>query len=357
VSSAPLASLRTFWALGGAPAACVQRDERLRLACERMLRQEDVGAALASERAWATLVSGVDLSAALPLAEEGRPRMQESIAHGGRYDRRSASRVALPESRILPRDASSWRERTPSAPVGDGVEDPHDAIERAESRASDAAGERERATGRPLDVDPRGCVAVPPAAPDVDEGGVRGRDEARTTSVGATRGATGPAALARPVWHHVSPVRRESNREISARVAVLLTEDAEYLTSKTIPISPRPRAAGDNDSGPPADTPTPHKSIGELLGKVVRRVEQRVAEAPRVAAATSTGSPTATRSGRACVDYPAVGLRGLADRAPFFGDAGRSHDGLWPDTELDRFASLIDDAARQDGVAPEEEIA
>jgi hypothetical protein len=119
-----------------------------------------------------------------------------------------------------------------------------------------------------------------------------------------------------------------------------------------------------------------------MLGRAVQRVEQRRAVARRgsvdprglddVAAAhvrpapgqQTTDEPRWARVGggisaRTGSDAQhAVGLRGLAERAgtqsgeraAFFASVMDEHDPVWPDGELDRFATLLDDAARHEGV-------
>ncbi len=72
MSIAPLPSLRAFWALGGAPEAFIRRDERTRLACERVLRHGEAAVTLHANESIATLTRGIDLSGLLSASTGGR---------------------------------------------------------------------------------------------------------------------------------------------------------------------------------------------------------------------------------------------------------------------------------------------
>src|SRR5262245_62538122 len=65
VSIAPLRSLRSFWAAGGAPGALVRRDAQLRDRLERLAGSAPNEGALTDERPFATLLQSIDLNAVL----------------------------------------------------------------------------------------------------------------------------------------------------------------------------------------------------------------------------------------------------------------------------------------------------
>jgi hypothetical protein len=325
MSVAPFPALGRLWALGGAPAAFVRRDDELRARLERVVETAEGSTPLADDAAYARLLATVSLSSLLPTIEAVAPT---------RRDEELVRRRREPFSADVPVDRPQRTQRN--------AEDTNTNEKELFSSASSA----------PSAVETKGTGVLSAMTHE--------RRTARPSSVQASKARLAPAA--RDTFsRRVSAVRHEVDQAVRTRVATLLS-----AVSST-------QARMETVTSEPAHT----TSVFELLTKTVQRVEHHIAERAR-----RTGDRSAAqeqdgrtyRTHRPSVEQPhapvedatpQVGLRGLAARfgaAPSTAAGRRVRAPLlvppnatvadWPDDQL---ASLLDDVARRGGVDTAEE--
>lgn len=366
MSRAPLPWLRSLWALGGAPSAFVRRDERLRERLERLLAQADAAGRFADDRALDRLGRAFDFADVLPGESAGLPASEEAL---------------------VPRPVAGRQLRRPWLEGGPGREYDDQPV----NPATSAAGDNDRTSReafRPA-ADPGERFHAPARRTPAT-----GSPPFRSTSPGA--GSTSEASQERSTrfsaadaatrWPAFAPIRLEPDDRVSAMVAALLevadradpglrSVGAALTTERTVPPAGA-RGPGSNpaDAAPPP-APTSLSMILQRVEAVLtmrrdRRTGHELVDdvasgrSPRGIGEQAASHPTRRPDEPTGIGaHPAVGLRGLAertdatlpiDRAPFLHVAAGEQETRWPDSALDRFASLVDEAARHEGVALEE---
>jgi hypothetical protein len=369
MSLAPLPPLRSLWALGGAPSAFVRRDERLRERLERLLAQADAAGRFADDRALDRLGRAFDFADVLPGEPAGAPASEEALG---------------PRPRAGPQLRRPWLEGGPGQgrEYDDRPEDPATSSADDIDRTSQEAFRPAADPGKRLHAPPRRTPATGSPAFRNTSPGV-----GSTPAAAQGRGTGFSAAGAAARWPAVAPIRLEPDDRVSAMVAALLevadradpgvrSVGAAPTTGGTVPpAGARGPGSSPADAAAPPPAPTSLSMILQRVEAVLtmrrdRRTGHELGEdvasdrSPRGIGEQAASHPTRRPDEAMGIGaHPAVGLRGLAertdatlpiDRAPFLHGAAGEQEARWPDSALDRFASLVDEAARHEGVPLEE---
>ena len=364
MSSAPLPSLRSLWANGGAPGAFVRRDQSLTRHLESLLHAADGAQTMGDADGFASLVQDFSWDEALP----------DSAAHDVTEGEREAPawRVRGAAPATPTRDAGSHRGPAPADLA---------ALRRGEPAHADPS-RRVSAHTHPTPADLRAHTTshAPSADPPRDDhGDVAGLVAARAADPASAHAPPATAAELR----RVAPLSARHDAAQNARIVALLDASAPPATramstsAHTDPASAR--------IAHPATTVNQTRTPTSQLADAVRRVELvRAANRRDTYPAPAAAGALASRPARSVrfddalpqpqrpaapsftdelstPSAPAVGMRGLVERASsnraefFFADT-QFEATPHADADFDAFSSLLDDAARRDGIDLEEAL-
>jgi hypothetical protein len=365
MSSAPLPSLRSLWENGGAPGAFVRRDQSLTHQLEQLLHAADGAQTMGDVDAFSTLVRGFSWDEALP---DNAPLDAMEGVHEAPVRRvRDAAPSASPV-----RDAGSHRR-----PAHTDVA----ALRRGESAHADTSRMSANANASTADLHAHASSHAWPA-----HTAARDTHESDTAELVAARAEGNVTAHALPATaaelRRVAPIGPRHDAAEHPRIAALL-DASEPPAARAMSTSPHANRASAQVAHPATmnQSHTPASQLADAVRRVelVRAANRRDTQS---ALPSRSGAPVrgthVTRSDGvesqptrpavpafsnelSSASAPAVGMRGLVERANrnraefFFGDT-QFEAAPHADTDFDAFSSLLDDAARRDGVDLEEAL-